>query len=117
VIKLLWESDGPVDFEGQFYELHHARMDTEYYNGKPPRIWMGATGPRMIDIAGRYADGWWPAGDYSPEDYARKLKMLHESAERAGRDPQAITPCFILFSLIAADDKELAEIMEAPLVK
>jgi phthiodiolone/phenolphthiodiolone dimycocerosates ketoreductase len=71
----------------------------------------------MLDIAGRYADGWWPAGDYSPEDYAAKLKLLRESADRAGRDPMAIVPCFILFSLVAADDKELAEILEAPLVK
>jgi phthiodiolone/phenolphthiodiolone dimycocerosates ketoreductase len=117
VIKLLWESDGPVDFEGEFFQLHHARMDTELYNGKAPRIWMGATGPRMLDIAGRYADGWWPAGDYSPEDYGAKLKLLRQSAERAGRDPMAITPCMILFSLVAEDDKELAEILEAPLVK
>jgi phthiodiolone/phenolphthiodiolone dimycocerosates ketoreductase len=117
IIRMLWESDGPVNFEGQFYHLHHARMDTECFNGKPPRIWMGATGPRMLDIAGRYADGWWPAGDYAPEDYARKLGMLRESAERAGRDPMAITPCFILFSLVAEDDAELAEILKAPLVK
>ena len=37
VIKLLWESDGPVDFEGQFYKLHHARLDTEPFEGRFPR--------------------------------------------------------------------------------
>src|ERR1700742_1919547 len=49
VIRLLWESDGFVDFEGQFYHLHHARMDTEPYQGKFPKIWIGANGPRMLD--------------------------------------------------------------------
>lgn len=29
VIRLLWESEGPVDFEGRFYRLRHARLDTE----------------------------------------------------------------------------------------
>ena len=29
VIRLLWETDGPVDFEGQFFQLHHARLDVE----------------------------------------------------------------------------------------
>ncbi|HEX2213799.1 MAG TPA: LLM class flavin-dependent oxidoreductase, partial [Mycobacterium sp.] len=29
VIRLLWESAGPVDFEGRFYRLRHARLDTE----------------------------------------------------------------------------------------
>ena len=44
------------------YKLHHARIDTEPYDGRFPEIWIGASGPRMFDIAGRYADGWWPAG-------------------------------------------------------
>jgi len=54
VIRLLWESDGPVDFDGQFYSLHHARFDTEPYEGHPPQIWIGGSGPRMIEIAGRH---------------------------------------------------------------
>jgi phthiodiolone/phenolphthiodiolone dimycocerosates ketoreductase len=116
VIKLLWESDGLVDFEGQFFHLHHARMDTECYEGKPPKIWIGANGPRMLDITGRYADGWWPAGAWSPEEYADKLKVVRESAERAGRDPMAITPATTNFVLIG-DDAELAEILQAPLIK
>jgi phthiodiolone/phenolphthiodiolone dimycocerosates ketoreductase len=116
VIKLLWESDGLVDFEGEFYHLHHARMDTEPYEGRSPRIWIGANGPRMLDIAGRYADGWWPAGAWNPEEYAAKLKVLRESAERAGRDPMAITPALVNFCFIG-DDAELAEVLQAPLVK
>lgn len=117
VIRLLWDSDGPVDFEGQFYKLHHARMDTEPYAGKRPRIWIGASGPRMLDITGRYADGWWPAGAWTPEEYAAKLKTVRDSAERAGRDPMAIVPANIQVCMVAHDDAELAEILDAPLVK
>ena len=116
VIKLLWESDGPVDFEGQFYKLHHARLDTEPFEGRFPKIWVAASGPRMLEIAGRYADGWWPAGAYSPEDYAGKLQKLRQSAERAGRDPMAITPAFIWTCLIG-DEAEIEEILKAPLVQ
>jgi phthiodiolone/phenolphthiodiolone dimycocerosates ketoreductase len=116
VIRLLWESEGLVDFEGQFFHLHHARMDTEPFEGKFPKIWIGAQGPRMLEITGRYADGWWPAGAWSPEEYGAKLKAIRESAERAGRDPMAITPANVNFCLIG-DDKELAEILQAPLVK
>ncbi|KKC01802.1 LLM class flavin-dependent oxidoreductase, partial [Mycobacterium nebraskense] len=39
VIRLLWDSDGPVDFDGQFYSLRHARLDTEPYAGRAPQIW------------------------------------------------------------------------------
>jgi phthiodiolone/phenolphthiodiolone dimycocerosates ketoreductase len=117
VIKLLWESDGPVNFDGQFYHLHHARMDTEPFEGRLPKIWVGCIGPRMLEIAGRYADGWWPAGAWTPEEYASKLKALRDSAERSGRDPMAITPASLQTCLIAYDDAELAEILNAPLIK
>jgi len=117
VIRLLWESDGPVDFDGRFYSLHHARLDTEPYGGKSPQIWIGASGPRMLDIAGRHADGWWPAGAWTPEHYAEMLSAVRASAERGGRDPMAITPCFIQVCLIGKNEDALAEILQAPLVK
>ncbi len=117
VIRLLWDTDGPVDFEGQYFKLNHARMDTEPYEGRFPPIWIGANGPRMLDITGRYADGWWAAGAWTPEDYAAKLKVIRDSADRAGRDPMAIVPANIQVCMVAHDDAELAEILEAPLVK
>ena len=117
VIRLLWDSDGPVDFTGKFYHLHHARLDTEPFEGHHPKIWVGASGPRMLEITGRYADGWWPAGAWTPEDYASKLQVVRNSAERAGRDPMAIVPAYVCMCLVADDDAELAQIMEAPLVK
>jgi phthiodiolone/phenolphthiodiolone dimycocerosates ketoreductase len=116
VIRKLWESEGPVDFDGKFFKLQHARLDTEPYEGKFPKIWIGASGPRMLKITGRYADGWWPAGAWEPEEYAEKLAVIRQSAEEAGRDPMAITPAFIMTCLIGEDD-ELAEILKAPLVK
>ncbi|MGI9308939.1 MAG: LLM class flavin-dependent oxidoreductase, partial [Gammaproteobacteria bacterium] len=116
VIRLLWESKEPVDFDGQFYKLQHARLDTEPYEGRHPEIWVGCSGPRMLDITGRYADGWWPAGAYSPEDYADKLATIRTAAERVDRDPMAITPAFIITCLIG-DEAELAEILAAPLIK
>jgi phthiodiolone/phenolphthiodiolone dimycocerosates ketoreductase len=117
VIRLLWDSDGPVDFDGRFYTLHHARLDSEPYDGHPPPIWIGASGPRMLEIAGRYADGWWPAGAWTPQQYAEMLGMVRASADRAGRDPMAITPCFIQVCFIGKDDAALADILQAPLVK
>jgi phthiodiolone/phenolphthiodiolone dimycocerosates ketoreductase len=116
VIRLLWDTDGPIDFEGRYFKLHHARLDTEPYNGRTPRIWCAANGPRMLEIAGRYADGWWPAGAWSPEEYADKLAVLRLSAEKAGRDPAAIVPALIQMCLIG-DEAELAEFMSAPLLK
>lgn len=116
VIKLLWHSDGPVDFEGEFYKLEHARMDTELYDGKAPPIWLGAAGPRMLGITGREADGWWPAGSYTPEDYAGKLKVIMDAGDGAGRDMSHFTPALTQICLIG-DEDEIAEMLEQPMVK
>jgi phthiodiolone/phenolphthiodiolone dimycocerosates ketoreductase len=116
VIRLLWDSDGPVDFGGRFYRLEHARLDTEPYGGRCPQIWIGASGPRMLEIVGRHADGWWPAGAWSADHYAEMLGTVRKSAERAGRDPLAITPCFVQVCLIGEDDAAIERIVRAPLV-
>ncbi len=116
VIRLLWDSPGPVDFRGQFYRLDQARLDTEAYEGRFPPIWIGASGPRMLQIVGRYADGWWPAGAWTPEHYAEMLGVVRTSAERAGRDPMAITPCFVQVCLIGDSAEAIEQIVRAPLV-
>lgn len=117
VIRLLWESEGPVDFSGRFYRLQHARLDAEPHQGRFPEIWIGASGPRMLELTGRYADGWWPAGAWTPDHYAQMLAAVRTSAEHAGRDPMAITPCFIQVCILGDDDAALADITSAPLVK
>src|SRR5262245_12297025 len=62
VIRRLWCTPGPVDFDGTWYQLRGARLDAEPYDGRPPPIWIGASGTRMLEITGRQADGWWPTG-------------------------------------------------------
>ncbi len=116
VIKLLWHSDGPVDFSGEFFHLEHARLDTEPYEGKFPPIYMAAGGPRTLKLLGRHGDGWFPGAIRSPEHYAEHLGIIHQSAEEAKRDPQAIVPIYMSPAFIG-DDDELDELLSAPLVK
>ena len=116
VIKLLWHSEGKVDFAGQFYRLEHARMDTELYEGKAPPIWLGSVGPRMLRITGEQADGWWPAGTYTPEDYATKLKLILDAGDAQGRDMSDFVPALTQICLVG-DEEEVAEMLEQPMVK
>jgi phthiodiolone/phenolphthiodiolone dimycocerosates ketoreductase len=91
-------------------------LDTEPYEGRFPPIWIGASGPRMLEIVGRFADGWWPAGAWTPEHYAEMLGAVRQSAVRAGRDPMAITPCFVQVCLIGENEAAIERIVRAPLV-
>src|SRR5262245_16234924 len=116
VIRLLWTTSGPANFDGSFHHLVHARLDTEPYEGRTPPIWIGANGPRMLEITGRYADGWWPTGSDSPEEYAQKLAVVRRAAERAKRDPMTIVPAKMVVCLLG-DRDEIREMLRQPLVK
>jgi phthiodiolone/phenolphthiodiolone dimycocerosates ketoreductase len=116
VIRLLWSSTGPVDFSGSFYQLRHARLDTEPFAGTPPPIWIGANGPRMLELTGRHADGWWPTGSDGPDEYAAKLAVVRRAAERAKRDPMDVVPAKMIVCLLGERD-EIREMLRQPLVK
>lgn len=50
-----------------------------------PEIWLAAHGPRMLRLAGQYADGWLPAFVESADVYAEKRQVMVEHASVAGR--------------------------------
>jgi phthiodiolone/phenolphthiodiolone dimycocerosates ketoreductase len=116
LIRLLWGTDGPVDFAGEHFRLEHARLDAELHHTGPPPIWIGANGPRMLRLVGELGDGWWPTGSAGPQTYGKQLACIREAAEQAGRDPDAITPAKMVVCLIGEPD-ELSEIVQRPLVK
>jgi phthiodiolone/phenolphthiodiolone dimycocerosates ketoreductase len=116
LIRQLWNSDGPIDWDGEFFPMRHARLDAELPPSGAPPIWIGANGPRMLRLVGQYGDGWWPTGSEGPESYAAKLAVIHAAAERAGRDPAAIVPAKMVVCLIGETD-ELRAALDQPLVK
>ena len=116
VIRALWNADGPIDFDGTFFRLEGARLDAELYDGRPPPVWIGASGPRMLALAGKYADGWWPTGSDGPAEYATKLAVMTRAAEDAGRDPSSIVPAKMVVCLLGEGD-ELREMLARPMIK
>jgi phthiodiolone/phenolphthiodiolone dimycocerosates ketoreductase len=116
VIRLLWEADGPVDFHGDFFNLDAAVLGLEPYEGRTPPIWLAAHGPRMLDIAGRLADGWLPT-NITALDYADKLSVIRTSAEKADRDPDAFTPSMLAYVLCAPDEETLDRMCDQTLVR
>jgi alkanesulfonate monooxygenase SsuD/methylene tetrahydromethanopterin reductase-like flavin-dependent oxidoreductase (luciferase family) len=88
LIRGVW-SEPVFTFEGRHY-----RTDGTLLEPKPSRpipIWLGTYGPRGRDLTGRLADGWIPSLTYMPFDSAKRgLGDVRASAERAGRDPDAL---------------------------
>lgn len=116
VMRLLWSSDGPVDFEGRFFRLERAVLGLQPFEGRHPEVWIAAHGPKMLALTGRQGDGWLPT-QMAPEEYADKLAVVRQSAEAAGRDPDAVTPSMLAYVLAAPDEETLERMCADPLVR
>ena len=117
IIKLLWKRDKKVHFDGKFWKLRDAVLSLKPYKGtRPPPIWIGAFGPKMLDLTGKVGDGWLP--------YAMPVKKYHEclekiklSAKKEGRKPGEITPAAGLYLIIDEIQEVCDKMLEAPLIK
>ncbi|MFN2609823.1 MAG: LLM class flavin-dependent oxidoreductase [Actinomycetota bacterium] len=115
IIARLWAADGPIDFDGRFWKLRRAVIDLQPFEGVFPEIWIGAHGPRMLNIVGRYADGWYPSYPMSPQEYASKLDVIRKAASEAGRDPSAIQAGYQMYCVVADDHETTHRILSSPL--
>jgi alkanesulfonate monooxygenase SsuD/methylene tetrahydromethanopterin reductase-like flavin-dependent oxidoreductase (luciferase family) len=89
VIRLVWSGERGVRYEGRHYRL------SGLHTGPQPShdigIWLGASGPRMLELIGRKADGWVPSAGWAPpEELPRYLRRIEDAASDAGRDPASI---------------------------
>jgi hypothetical protein len=91
VIRSLWNvhDPSPASFEGRFYRLDQAAR------GPAPAhdvgLWVGGFKPRMLNLVGRKADGWWPTLLAMTRDaLSRGNAAIDEAALEAGRQPTDI---------------------------
>jgi probable F420-dependent oxidoreductase len=87
-----WETGERLSFRGEFYT--HTLM-TPFFNPGPnphgaPPIFLAGVGPRMVEVCGEVADGFFVHPLHTP-DYLRSVTLpaLHKGASAAGRDPQS----------------------------
>jgi alkanesulfonate monooxygenase SsuD/methylene tetrahydromethanopterin reductase-like flavin-dependent oxidoreductase (luciferase family) len=71
-------------------------------------VWVGGKGDRLVELAGRYADGWNTAWIWTPEDWSGRAALLDMACERAGRDPASVTRSVGLYALAGEDEDDLA---------
>jgi alkanesulfonate monooxygenase SsuD/methylene tetrahydromethanopterin reductase-like flavin-dependent oxidoreductase (luciferase family) len=102
VMRLVWSEERSVRFDGEFYSLRGMRPGPHPVH--PIGIWVGAYGPRMLDLIGRLADGWVPSLGYSPPEKLPEMqKRIDAGAAEAGREPQDIRRAYNVSGLIGPE--------------
>lgn len=89
VIRLMWSSQRSAFFDGQYYRLRGVHPGPA--PAHPIQIWIGAVGPKMMDLIGQVGDGWVPSLAYVPPARILELQQrIDDAALAAGREPAAI---------------------------
>lgn len=117
IIRLCFASSGGIQFDGEHYRLRGGPMDLMPAPGKVPEIWIAAHGPRMLDLCGRYGDGWYPVYPMRPHVYDTKLGAIRHAARGAGRDPAVITAAAQLFVILGRDTADIRIKLQHPAVR
>jgi alkanesulfonate monooxygenase SsuD/methylene tetrahydromethanopterin reductase-like flavin-dependent oxidoreductase (luciferase family) len=104
VIRLVWSGQRGARFAGRHYSLRGA--NTGPVPAHPMQIWIGASGPRMLALTGRLADGWIPSSSYVPPEKLPEMnRRIDEAALQAGRDPAKIRRLYNLMGRITGGER------------
>jgi alkanesulfonate monooxygenase SsuD/methylene tetrahydromethanopterin reductase-like flavin-dependent oxidoreductase (luciferase family) len=103
VIHLIWNYNGPrrrVSFPGTYYQLQNAQAGPSPHHNIG--IWLGALGPRMMELIGRSGDGWViPLSSYISNDQIRaSQQLINVAAKKNGRSLDSIARVANIVSVI-----------------
>jgi alkanesulfonate monooxygenase SsuD/methylene tetrahydromethanopterin reductase-like flavin-dependent oxidoreductase (luciferase family) len=85
-----------VDFDGQFTKLRQAQVR----GGRVPPVWIGGSGPRMIRLAAKHANGWHPNARLG--QFQRLVGQLRREEHLAGRAPGSVRASVGLRALVVS---------------
>jgi alkanesulfonate monooxygenase len=99
VCRELWANTGPVDFEGRYYRVEQAGINTPWCSphGTRPEIYVGGKSPAAIELALAHADCLWTMPE-RPMDLRERMAPLHAGGVEVG----------LLVSLIARPTRDEA---------
>ena len=106
LVKALWATDSPLDFQGRFYSTAGAVCLPKPVQRPHPPIWIGeAWNDPWLDLVCRQADGF-NSTPATPDRLRQKLDALHAACRRTGRDLASFELSLELQVLIAPTDGE-----------
>lgn len=89
VMKLLWTTQGPVDYSGDFFSLRQAVLLPKPLKQPSLPVWVAGNGPVTRRVTAELGDGWFPFPGL-PRIYKEGLVDIHKHMKKVGRDPSEL---------------------------
>lgn len=111
VMELLWKTDDPVDFDGEFYRLEDAFLQIKPYKRNNIPFYMATHTPKGLKLAGEKGDGWLPI-DLNPSLYKKYYGDIKSAADNAGRSLDDFDPALWVFTSLGENVDEAYKSLE-----
>ena len=109
VVTRLLQSDEPVTFEGQYYQLRGATLLPRPQRRGGPRILIGGNGARRtLSYVVRYADEW-NCVALTPQEFSERSAKLDDLLVEAGRKPESVRRSMMTGCVFGKDDSTLQQ--------
>lgn len=90
VMKKMWTQERAT-FKGKYYSITNAILLPKPVQKPHPAVWIGGmTGPRMMRVIAKHANGWNIMRSSTIEHYREGMKLLKVACAKIGRDPSEI---------------------------
>src|SRR5713226_6739747 len=81
---------GRVDFHGHHYQMHNCVLRPRGPSPSGPPLWIGAQGPRMLQLVACFADGWNTAWHSDSTAVKQRCQEVKSACQAVGRDPTSL---------------------------
>ncbi|MHA2041851.1 MAG: LLM class flavin-dependent oxidoreductase [Candidatus Thorarchaeota archaeon] len=116
IIRRVWETPDPFDFDGKFWKMKDAVMSLRPLNpDSPPPIWIAAHGPKMLKVASEFGDGWIPAV-LPPQEYGKKLNEINSHRKKLDKNGP-FTAALWNWCILDEDSSACDEMKQNPIAK
>ena len=118
LFREFWDSQEPVTYEGNIWQMRRAWLGMARV--KKPQMWALGGGPKLLDLATSYADGFAaisPCVYDQPEKFAAHVASLKEALERKGRDPDTFGFGLWFMNAIHEDAEVISRVFDGALMK
>lgn len=105
IMRSLWKGD-QVNFDGEIYKLSKAELRIRPFNDRSIPIYVAATAPKALKLAGECGDGW-VTNAMPPKLFSDKLSKVKEGMKLRDKAIAPLDKCIYIF-LSIADDKDKA---------
>jgi dimethylsulfone monooxygenase len=95
LLKYLWSEDGPIEFEGEYYQSYGGVVSPKPVRSPRPVLMNAGNSEKGLDFACRQVD-WVFLTAPSLEGYRERVETVHKKAARYGRDVRTATMVYIV---------------------